>query len=123
MKILNKIGMGIAVLFIAVMMAACSTLKTTVIPQSQNQYTVVATAESGSTAINGAIKRAQQVCTNQGKTLAVISHKTKYQGAGKTLGTVTNMVSKMAFFAGDINTVPTSKTAEDYKTTVVFTCQ
>lgn len=120
---MKKIKILLALSSVAVLMAACSTLQTTVIPQSQNKYTVIATAEEGSTAINGGIKKAQMVCTNQGKKLVVISHNTKYQGAGKTLGTVTSMVSQVAFATGDLNSVASTKGAEDYKSTVVFECQ
>ena len=123
MKTIKEVYIVSAITIMSFMVAACSTLKTTVIPQSQNKYTVEATAENSATVINGAIKKAQMICTNQNKKLMVLSHKTQYQGAGKTLGTVTNMVSKMAFATGDINVIPTTKTAEDYKSTVVFECQ
>lgn len=123
MKTLKKIGI-ISLIFTTAAMTACSTLRTTVIPQSQNKYTVVATAENNSTAINGAVKKAQKVCTNQGKKLVVISHQTNYQGAGagKQLGAVTHMVSQVAFAAGDLD-VASTKSDEDYKSTVVFKCQ
>lgn len=120
----NKKIVFITMLLSAAGLTACSTLKTTVIPQAQNQYTVIATAEDESTVMNGAIKKAQTVCkNNQNKQLVVISHQTKYQGAGKTLGAVTNMVSEVAFAAGDLNSVASTKTAEDYKSIVVFKCQ
>lgn len=122
MKTTKKIVIATTIILVASVMTACSTLRTTVIPQSQNKYTVVATAENGSTVINGAIKKAQMVCTNQGKKLVVISHKTNYQGAGKTLGTVSSIVSQVAFDAGNTY-VPSTKGSEDYKSTVVFECQ
>lgn len=113
--------LGVVVLA-ATGITACSTLKTTVIPQSQNKYTVVATAEKQSTAIDGAIKKAQKVCVAKGKKLIVVSHHTQYQGAGKTLGQVTKMASDVAFFdAGEF--MPSSRSDEDYKSTVVFSCQ
>lgn len=122
MKIAKQIAMISTLVSVTVLMSACSTLRTTVIPQSNNQYTVVATAEKGSTAINGGIKKAEKICKGQGKKLVVVSHKTKYQGAGKELGAVTGMVSQVAFATGDLTGV-TSKTAEDYKSTVVFECK
>ncbi|EKD91789.1 MAG: hypothetical protein ACD_29C00374G0001 [uncultured bacterium] len=73
--------------------------------------------------MNGAVKKANEVCTKQGKKLVVLSHKTKYQGAGKELGTVTSMASQAAFMIGNVAGVPTSKTATDYKTTLEFECQ
>ena len=122
MNVIRKVSIASIVVLTAAGMTACSTLKTTVIPQSQNKYTVVATAESGSTAINGAIKKAQNVCTHQGKTLDVISHHTAYKGAGKTLGAVTSMISSAAFLDKNVY-VPGTKTAEDYKSTVQFECK
>ena len=122
MKTSKKIGIAATIIIGAGALTACSTLRTTVIPQSNNHYTVVATAENGSTAINGAIKKARKVCTNQGETLVVRSHNTKYQGAGKTLGAVSSIVSDVAF---DTSTtyIPSTKGSEDYKSTVVFECR
>ncbi len=122
MRTTKKIAIAATIIIATGAMTACSTLRTTVIPQSQNKYTVVATAESGSTAIDGAIKKSQKVCTKQGKKLVVINHKTKYQGAGKTLGTVSSIVSQVAFEASNTY-VPSTKGAEDYKSIVNFECQ
>jgi hypothetical protein len=122
MKAIKKSLMLSVVVLAATGITACSTLKTTVIPQSQNKYTVVATAEKQSTAIDGAIKKAQKVCAAKGEKLIVVSHHTKYQGAGKTLGQVTKMASDVAIFdAGEF--MPSSRSDEDYKSTVVFSCQ
>ena len=122
MKTIKKIGIVISLIAATAAMTACSTLQTTVIPQSQNKFTVVATAEDSSTAINGAIKKAQSVCTNQGKSLTVTSHQTHYQGAGKTLGAISSLVSTAAFMNDNVN-VPSTQGTEDYKSTVVFECQ
>jgi len=102
-------------------LGACSTLKTTVIPQ-QNHYTIVATASSGSTAREGAVKKATQTCTAQGKRLVVIKRRTIYQGTGKELGEITQIASQASFQSGG-PAFGSTKQADDYKTTMTFRCR
>ena len=102
-------------------LGACSTLHTTVIPQ-QNHYTVVATAESGPTARSGAVKRATQTCSALGKRLAVMKMRTIYQGSGKALGEITQIAGQASFQAGG-PLIPSTKQANDYKTTMTFRCK
>ena len=118
---MNKVIMVLVGIPVFAALGACSTLRTTVIPH-QNGYTVVATADSGSTARSGALQKANETCDAQAKQLMVTRQHTIYQGAGKELGAVTNMI-KQASFQVNGPKLQSTKQADDYKTTMVYRCK
>ena len=118
MKLLKSL---VLTAFSTTVLFGCSTLKTTVFP-GKNNYTVVATAKDGATARQGAIQKATQVCSSQGKRLVVLRRNTVYQGAGKQLGAISKVASEASFFSGG-PTFSSTESAADYKTVIVFNCR
>ncbi len=92
-----------------------------VIPMEGNKYSVVSSADSDSNSIRAAMYKATGVCGEQNKNLVVLSNHTTYQGAGKELGAITKIAHDVAFFNSGL-VIPSSKSDEDYKTTVIFRC-
>ncbi len=118
-KILSLTLLGSTALLI---LGGCSSLKTTVIPQGNHSYQLIATSDSSADSQQGAIKKASEICQSQGKRLVVTKNKTIYQGANKELGVITDTISKASFMNGGAS-LPSTKTATDYKTTVSFKCK
>jgi hypothetical protein len=84
-------------------------------------YKVIATASSMSEATSGAAKKATQVCSKQGKSFQEIKINTVYQGAGKNLETASSVASNVVW-ATSHTLIPSTKSPEDYQTTLIFSC-
>ena len=124
MKTIKKIGIALSLILVTVAMTACSTLQTTVIPQSQNKYTVVATGKNTDIAWHNAFKNAEKVCTTQRKKTVVIVNKTiKYEGIRRDLSATNAKIADIAAATGEAMNFPSLEKEDDYESTMVFECQ
>ena len=103
---------------------ACATTKTTIIPNSDGTYTMSATDSTEAEALNGGIAAASKACQAENKSLAVISHSTKYTG-GKIDHDTKDVLNTASTFAmnlsghGARNVIDTSN---DYTVTLKYRC-
>lgn len=112
---LSLIVLGIVVL------EGCSTVQTTVLPQANDHYQVIATARNSAEAQQGAVAKAGKVCSDQQKKLVVISNHEKYQGSSKQLAVISDVADQAAMMAGVVG-APSTRTNTDYKVIVDFRC-
>jgi hypothetical protein len=119
-KMIKQIGIVAGLIVVGLNIAACSTLRTTVIPESPNRFTVVATADNESTAFNGAIRKAQCVCNRQNMQVVILRHRTFYQVAGAGIGRRRGLITGTA--AVVTGPFGRNRGAEDYKSIVSFSC-
>lgn len=103
------------------LLTACSTLQTATLPMKDGNYKIIATAVSSSEANAGAVKTAKKVCASQGKSFKAISINTIYQGIGKEIGALSSIASDVAWQTSH-TAVSSTRTAEDYQTTLIFSC-
>lgn len=104
------------------LVTACTAQLARVLPQADGSYTVIANASSSGSAERGALKRAQQVCSEQDKLITVNNLETQYQGAGKEIDAFSSMISSAVSAQKDINIRNTANDPNNYVTTVNFTC-
>lgn len=117
-----KITLLTSIIAAVSLLTACSTLQTATLPMKDGNYKIIATAASGSEASSGAVKAAEKVCTNQGKSFKAININTTYQGIGKEIGALSSIASDVAWQTTH-TMVPGTRSTEDYKTTLIFSCE
>ncbi|MFN8770570.1 MAG: hypothetical protein ACK5Z5_07745 [Neisseriaceae bacterium] len=102
----------------------CSTTSTTIIPNSDGTYTMNATDRTGPAALDGGIKAATKTCKEQGKYLAVISHRTRYNGGFLDHSTkeAINNISMMKQERRGEAPMPFMNTNQDYTVAIKYKC-
>lgn len=101
-------------------LSGCTSVQITVIP-GPHSSTILATAANQSTAYEGAVEKAQAVCKLQAKRPVVLMHRVVYQGAGKELGAVTDVLSATSMFTGGPRL--STRSNEDNRVTLKFKCR
>jgi hypothetical protein len=124
MNTAKKLGMIFTVIFICAVVTACSTVGSTVVAESRNKYTVVASGKSTDIALHNAYKNAEKVCATQRKKTVVILNKTiKYEGIRRDLSATNKKIADIAAATGEVMNFPKLDKDDDYESTMVFECQ
>lgn len=111
----KKKVIGMSLLAGAVLvLAGCA--ETTVYPIGNGRYSLVSTSSSQGYAEKYAKKKAAKVCSDKGKQLLVVSHKTVYQGVEKKDAAIIGVAGALVGDAG------AGQSNDDYKTTLIFKC-
>lgn len=108
---------------LTIVIAGCSTVPTTLLPQGNNTYVVIATSSSSSRALNGAMKKANETCQVRQKSAVVLSHESTYQGgmdqsAKETLTMATQIVNMNSSAY-----VPGPNNSANFKVDLKFKCE
>lgn len=123
MNTAKKLGMMFTVIAIGVFVTACTTVGSTVVAESRNKYTVVATGKNATIALHRAIYDAEKVCSVQRKkTVMIVSKTIKYEGVRRDLSTTNKKIADIAAATGDALNFPRLDKEDDYESTVVFEC-
>lgn len=111
---------------LSTLLLGCATTETTIIPNSDGTYSMEATDHTEADALNGGIAAAGKACKEQGKSLAVISHSTKYTG-GKidhdTKDMVNSVASVASTFIPNIGPTDIMDTRNDFTVTLKYQCK
>lgn len=99
-----------------VLLSSCA--NTTVFPEGDNKFKLVATSSEERYAENAAIKKATEYCQKQGKQVVVLSHKSEYQGVDKSQKAIIGLASSLLTDSGN----PASS-EDDYRVEVRFACK
>lgn len=100
----------------ALYLSSCA--NTTVFPEGDNKFKLVATSSEEHYAENAAIKKATEYCQKQGKQVNVLSHKSEYQGVDKSQKAVIGLASSLLTDGPN----PASSD-DDYRVEVRFACK
>lgn len=123
MRIVKKFGLITIVLFVSIVTISCSSLSTAVVAESGYKYTVVASAKNSNVAMDGALRKAQNICAaTRRKTVSILRHKLEYQGARRDLQDTNKKIPVIAAATTDKVRLPRLDKDEDYEATVVFEC-
>lgn len=117
-KILLTLGLS-------TLLFGCATTATTIIPNADGTYSMEATDHTEADALNGGIAAASKACKEQGQSLAVISHSTKYTG-GKVDHDTKEMVNSVASIASTFTPHIGStgmSTKNDFTVTLKYQCK
>lgn len=111
-------------------LAGCSS--TTVLPEKDGAYSVIANSDSENYAYNQAMQRAAKVCQDQGQQVQVIRHQSVYQGIPKAQKGMLDLADSVVQIAaesqhhkrrGDTGVVtPSTSSDNDYRVTLKFRC-
>lgn len=109
---------------VATITFGCATTDTTIIPNADGSYTMNATDRTEAAALDGGINAATKACQGQGKTLAVLSHKTKYNG-GMLDHSTKEAINNIAFMNAKKNQAPMNvmDTSQDYTVNIKYQCK
>ena len=113
---MNKKLLTAGILLTSVALVSCA--NTTVYPEGNGIYSLVATSSSEGTAQNAAKKEASKYCEQQGKQLVVMQHKSHYQGMNKDNQALIGVAS--AVLTGNSSA---GKSMDDYKVDLKFKCR
>ena len=95
-----------------------------VMPLKANTYSAFVTFSSESQANDAAVKKATEVCMQQGKRVQVITHDSHYQGADKSqkalFGTLQSVAS--VFGKRESSNGASEGSQDDYKVEMKFQC-
>ena len=106
-------------------LVSCSTTTTTVLHNHDGSYTIEASDRNESSALDGGIKKADELCGLQHKTAIIISHRSKYTGGmdqnAKGLLNVATTITSVSM--GHQNNIAEQDTSKDYMVTIKFKCK
>jgi len=114
--IMNKKLLTTSLLLVSGALVSCA--NTTVYPEGNGVYSLVATSSSEGTAQNAAKKKASEYCEKQGKQLIVMKHQSHYQGMNKDNQALIGVAS--AVLTGNSSA---GTTMDDYKIELQFKCK
>ena len=119
---MKKLLLTLFAISTSTLLVACATTTTTVLNNPDGTYTLEASDKTEADALDGGIKKANELCGLQQKTAIVLSRKSKYAGgmdpnAKAALNTATSVLSATS------NTyVPGQSTSKDYMVTIKYKC-
>ncbi len=99
----------------ALFLAGCAS--TTIYPEGENKFSLVATSSSEGSAEKAAEKKASDYCEKMGKKLVVLKHQSTYQGVDRNQKAVIGLAS--ALVGGGPNPASSS---DDYRVELKFKC-
>ncbi|WP_018690838.1 hypothetical protein [Algicola sagamiensis] len=99
-----------------ILLTGCSNLKTTMIPQQHETYSIIATHDSKDEALEGAIEEAEEFCEDKGKRVVVLNHEMP-SDEGSDIHTAKNIANTVLPRFLQIDT------SEHTRTTVLFRCE
>lgn len=120
---MKKITVILGFIGLTIFISGCSTVPTTLLPQGNNIYVVIATSSSSSRALNGAMKKANETCHARHQSAIVLSHESVYQGgmdqsAKETLTMATQIVNMNSNAY-----VPGPNNSANFKVDLKFKCE
>lgn len=103
-------------------LVACATTTTTVLNNSDGSYTIEASDKNESAALDGGIKKADELCHAKNKSAIIQSHKSKYTGGmdPNAKGLLNTAASVTSLATGGY--VAKQDTSKDYMVTIKFKC-
>lgn len=104
-------------LFFTTLVAGCA--NTTIYPEGDNKFSLVATSSDQAYAEKAALKKATDQCVKQGKQLQVIKHEAVYQGMDKNAQAMLGVANHL--LTGDLGNP--AKGDDDWKVTLKFICK
>lgn len=102
--------------------AGCATNPGTVIPREGGEFHAIGKSAEKDTALESALKAAENCCRDRGKFYIVTKQEISYEGTvSEETRKTSEMVAGVAALTG--NYIPSLAGEEDYRATVVFRCE
>lgn len=117
----SKLLLGLTSIAAALLLSGCAT-NVTIMPGKANQYSAFATSAEEGDATSAIMKKATQVCAEQGKRIQVISRTSKYQGLEKSQKELISAATSVARAFSKKYVADTSTSDDDYKVELNFEC-
>ena len=120
MLFMKKITFG-GLMLSLLMLVGCAS--TTIIPEGGNKFSVISTSDSEGVANRAAMSKATKTCEDLNRSLQVLQHASKYQGADQQTKAVAGTVSAVASMITHSDSYHSANTSDDYEVKMTFLCK